>query len=40
MQAILTALLDRVQQIEAAGQPERLVSTSFRALRHLPVRFR
>jgi cytochrome P450 len=40
MQAILTALLDRVQQIESAGQPERLVSTSFRALRHLPVRLR
>lgn len=40
MQAILTALLDRVEQIEATGQPERLVSTTFRALRHLPVRFR
>jgi cytochrome P450 len=40
MQAILTALLDRVQHIEAAGQPERLISTSFRALRHLPVRLR
>jgi cytochrome P450 len=40
MQAILTALLDRAQQIEAAGEPERLVSSSFRALRHLPVRLR
>jgi cytochrome P450 len=40
MQAILKALLDRVQQIESAGEPERLVSTSFRALRHLPVRLR
>jgi cytochrome P450 len=40
MQAILTALLDSVQQIESAGEPERLVSTSFRALRHLPVRLR
>ena len=40
MQAILTALLDRVEQIEATGQPQRLVSTTFRALRHLPVRFR
>jgi len=40
MQAILTALLDRVDHIEAVGPAERLVSTTFRALRHLPVRLR
>lgn len=40
MQAILTALLDRVEKIEAVAPPEPLLSSSFRAYRHVPVRFR
>jgi cytochrome P450 len=40
MQAMLTALLDRVEKIEAVAPPEVLPSSSFRAFRHLPVRFR
>jgi cytochrome P450 len=40
MQAILTALLDRVEKIEAVAPPELLPSSSFRAFRHVPVRFR
>lgn len=39
MQAILTALLDRVEKMQATGPAERLVGTSFRAFKHLPARF-
>lgn len=37
MEAVLNALLDRVDRIELAEPPERLESTGFRAFRRLPV---